>query len=89
MLEFCAKHGIVAQTEALDMTAANVDAALAKVEANTARYYTHPCFLAPCCMHVHGLLTHMVTHNRYRMVLVNRDRIPAAASPAVAATASS
>jgi D-arabinose 1-dehydrogenase-like Zn-dependent alcohol dehydrogenase len=38
MLEFCAKHGIVAQTESLEMTPSNANAALAKVEANTARY---------------------------------------------------
>jgi D-arabinose 1-dehydrogenase-like Zn-dependent alcohol dehydrogenase len=38
MLEFCAKHNIVAQTEELEMTPANANRALAKVEDNSARF---------------------------------------------------
>jgi uncharacterized zinc-type alcohol dehydrogenase-like protein len=55
MLAFCGKHGIVAKTEERDMTPEGANQALAKVEANAARY---------------------------RMVLVNRSKIPATAAAA-------
>jgi hypothetical protein len=69
MLLFCAKNNITAMIEERDMTPDGANSALAKVEANTARY---------------------------RMVLVNRSKIPAttttttiASAPASPATTSS